>query len=186
MKFNEIPLEGAFTIDMEPMGDERGFFGRIFCSKEFTDRGIESRVVQANNSSSSQKGTLRGLHYQLTPQQETKLVRCIRGSIYDVILDMRPESSTFGQSFGTELSASNRRMMFVPKGFAHGFLTLTDDSEIIYFVSEFYSKKLERGIRWDDPKFNIYWPEIPRVVSDRDKNHPNYDPLHHQNICIGG
>ncbi|MEC7839744.1 MAG: dTDP-4-dehydrorhamnose 3,5-epimerase [Chlamydiota bacterium] len=181
MKFKKTPLDGAFTIEMEPLGDERGFFGRIFCSKEFTERGIEPKIVQANNSRSAHKYTLRGLHYQLPPMQESKLVRCIKGSVYDVILDIRPQSKTFGQSFGAELTETNRKMMFVPKGFAHGFLTLTKDSEVIYFVSEYYSKEHERGIRWNDPSFSICWPEHPIVISQRDQQHPNYSPEYHQN-----
>ncbi|NGX43823.1 MAG: dTDP-4-dehydrorhamnose 3,5-epimerase, partial [Chlamydiae bacterium] len=140
MKLMPTPLKGAFLIDLEKRGDERGFFARLFCREEFTQHGLESRFVQANNSLSVEEGTLRGMHYQLVPHEETKLVRCISGSLYDVILDLRKDSPTFGQSFGTVLSAENRRMMYVPRGFAHGFLSLEQDTEIFYLVSEFYSK----------------------------------------------
>lgn len=174
MKFTPLPLEGAFLIDIDKLGDERGFFGRAFCAKEFSNLGLESNFVQLNNSFSAKKGTLRGLHYQLYPMQEVKLVRCIRGSFYDVILDLRQDSKTFGQHFGAILTAENRTMMYVPKGFAHGFITLEENSEVIYLVSQHYSPQLERGIRWNDPIFKIQWPAQPTVLSDRDKNHPNY------------
>lgn len=132
-----------------------------------------------NNSLSAQKGTLRGMHYQLFPKQEAKLVRCIRGALYDVILDLRDGSPTFGQSFGCELTGDNRRMMYVPKGFAHGFLTLEEDTEALYLVSEFYAPELERGLRWNDPRFNIQWPFTPVAVSPKDMQHPDFDPCYH-------
>ncbi|MCE5317040.1 MAG: dTDP-4-dehydrorhamnose 3,5-epimerase [Parachlamydia sp.] len=179
MQFKENSLEGSYLIDLEKRGDERGFFARLFCSQEFAQHGLEERFIQANDSLSTRKGTLRGMHYQLEPMAETKLVRCLSGSLYDVILDIRPDSLTFGQSFGAILSAENRRMMYVPKGFAHGFLTLDDNVEVIYFVSQVYSKELERGIRWNDPRFNIPWPMKPEVVSDRDQNHPDFTPSYH-------
>jgi len=174
MKFTETHLEGAFLIDLEKRGDDRGFFARMFCAKAFADRGLEGQFVQANNSLSKTKGTLRGLHYQLDPMAEVKLVRCIQGAFYDAILDLRPDSPTFGQSFGAVLSAENRRMMYVPKGFAHGFVTLEDNSEVMYLVSQYYSQELERGIRWDDPNFRIEWPLAPVVISDRDQAHVNF------------
>src|SRR5690349_14728791 len=149
MVFTPIPLAGAFLIDLEKRGDDRGFFARTFCEKEFAARQLSGRFVQVNNSLSAQRGTLRGMHYQLAPKAETKLVRCIRGSLYDVIIDLRQDSPTFGQSFGAELSADNRRMMYVPKGFAHGFLTLAHDTEAFYFVDEVYAPECERGIRWN-------------------------------------
>ena len=182
MKLMPTPLKGAFLIDLEKRGDERGFFARLFCSEEFTQHGLEPRFVQANNSLSVEEGTLRGMHYQLAPHEETKLVRCISGSLYDVILDLRKDSPTFGQSFGAVLSAENRRMMYVPRGFAHGFLSLEQDTEIFSFVSEVYSKQYERGIRWDDPYFSIEWPNPPRVISERDQNHPDFDPEYHLRI----
>ncbi|CRX37472.1 dTDP-4-dehydrorhamnose 3,5-epimerase [Estrella lausannensis] len=174
MKVIQLPIEGAFTVDLEPFGDERGFFSRLFCSREFQSKGLEEKVVQVNNSGSKHKGTLRGLHYQLPPFEETKLVRCIQGSIFDVVLDLRRSSPTFGQWHGEVLSQKNRRMLFVPRGCAHGFITLEDDSEIIYFVSEYYSKEQERGIRYNDPRFNIQWPIEPTVISERDLSHPDF------------
>ncbi len=179
MIFHETPLPGAFLIDLEKRGDDRGFFARVFCEKEFGEHGLSTHFVQVNNSSSAEKGTLRGMHYQLAPKAETKIVRCIKGSLYDVILDLRRDSPTFGQSFGAELSADNRRMMVVPKGFAHGFITLSDDTEAFYFVDEFYAPETERGVRWDDPKFSIQWPATPTVLSDKDRNWRDFDPAWH-------
>src|SRR5262245_49347135 len=135
MKFNPLTLPGAYLIELEKRGDDRGFFARLFCENEFERQGLVNRFVQINNSLSRNKGTLRGLHYQLPPAAEAKVVRCIRGSLYDVILDLRPRSPTFGHSFGTELSSENRKMMYVPQGFAHGFITLCDDTEAFYLVS---------------------------------------------------
>lgn len=175
MKFIPTPLEGAFLIDLEKRGDERGFFARVFCKEEFKAFDLETEIVQANCSLSREKGTLRGLHYQLSPAAETKLVRCLSGAIYDVILDIRPDSPTFGKSFGEILTPENRRMLYVPRGFAHGFLTLEKDSEILYLVSAAYSSTLERGIRWNDPQFSISWPMEPTVISDRDRSHPDYE-----------
>lgn len=175
MIFNETPLVGAYTIDLDKKGDERGFFARVFCENEFRDHDLVTNFVQVNNSLSADRGTLRGMHYQLMPKAETKVVRCIKGSLYDVILDLRPDSPTFGQSFGAELSAENRRMMYAPKGFAHGFITLEDDTEAFYFVDEFYAPDQERGVRWNDPKFNIDWPIEPVVLSDKDKNQRDFD-----------
>lgn len=179
MIFHETPLPGAFVIDLEKRGDDRGFFARAFCEKEFGQHGLSTHYVQVNNSSSAQKGTLRGMHYQLAPKAETKVVRCIKGSLYDVILDLRKDSPTFGRSFGAELSAENRRMMYVPKGFAHGFITLADDTEAFYFVDEFYAPETERGIRFDDPRFGIEWPAAPTVLSDKDRNWRDFDPAWH-------
>lgn len=179
MKFIETPLKGAFTIELEKRGDERGFFARTFCKKEFADVGLNNEIVQINNSLSADKGTLRGMHYQLTPKSEDKIVRCIKGALYDVIIDLRENSSTFGKWFGTELTADNRKMMVVPQGFAHGFLTLYDNTEVFYLVTEYYSPESERGIRWNDPKFNINWPIEPRTISDKDNNHPDFDPQFH-------
>lgn len=175
MDFIQTPLEGAYLVDLNKIGDERGFFARLFCQDEFKKHGLEANIKQANNSFSVEKGTLRGLHYQLFPKEETKLVRCVRGSLYDVIVDLRPHSPTFKSAYGTVLSADNRLMLYVPKGFAHGFLTLEPNSEILYLVSEFYSKELERGIRWDDPSFDIQWPSQPTVISERDRSHPDFD-----------
>lgn len=179
MIFTETPLRGAYLIDLEKRGDDRGFFARAFCEQEFGAHELATRFVQVNNSLSAQKGTLRGMHYQLVPKAETKLVRSIRGALYDVILDLRDGSPTFGKSFGAELTAENRRMMYVPKGFAHGFITLADDSEALYFVDEFYAPGQERGIRWNDPRFAIQWPIAPVVISDKDRSHGDFDPAWH-------
>lgn len=174
MKFTQLPIQGAYEIDLAKQEDERGFFARLFCEKEFAEYQLETNFVQVNNSLSHEKGTLRGLHYQLAPMEEVKLVRCIRGAIYDLILDLRTDSSTYGQTFGLELNADNRKMLYIPKGCAHGFLTLTENSELLYLVSEYYSRELERGIRWNDPHFDIAWPFHPRVISERDRCHADF------------
>jgi dTDP-4-dehydrorhamnose 3,5-epimerase len=179
MIFTETPLRGAYLIDLDKRGDDRGFFARAFCEREFAAHGLATRFVQANDSLSARKGTLRGMHYQLAPRAETKLIRCIRGALYDVILDLRTDSATFGKSFGAELSADNRRMMYAPKGFAHGLVTLADDVEAFYLVDEFYSPEHERGIRWNDPRFGIQWPIQPVVLSDKDAAHRSFDPAWH-------
>ncbi|MCX7999615.1 MAG: dTDP-4-dehydrorhamnose 3,5-epimerase [Leptospiraceae bacterium] len=179
MIFTETPLRGAYTIDLEKKGDERGFFARVFCVNEFENLGLDTKIIQINNSTSAKKGTLRGLHYQLAPFSETKIVRCIKGSIYDVILDLREDSPTFGKWFAAELTSENRKMMYVPKGFAHGFLTLTDDVEAFYMVTEFYNPKAERGIRWNDPKFKIEWPFEPLVLSEKDRNWQDFNLEYH-------
>ena len=179
MIFTPTPLMGAYLVDLDKKGDDRGFFARAFCEDEFKHHGLVQHFCQVNNSLSAAKGTLRGMHYQLSPRAETKLVRCVRGALYDMILDLRDDSATFGRSFGAELSAENRRMMYVPKGFAHGFLTLTDDTEAFYFVDEFYSPERERCVRYNDPKFAMKWPETPSVISDKDRNQPNFDATWH-------
>jgi dTDP-4-dehydrorhamnose 3,5-epimerase len=179
MIFNETPLAGAYLIEIEKRGDERGFFARAFCEREFAGFGLETRIVQANNSVSARKGTLRGMHYQLSPKAETKFVRCIRGALYDIVVDLRLGSSTFGHSFGVDLTADNRLMLYVPKGFAHGFITLTDDTEAFYFINEFYAPEYERGIRWNDPEFAIQWPIQPIVISEKDQNYRDFDPAWH-------
>lgn len=171
MRFIPTPLEGAFLIEPDLKQDERGFFSRLYCEKEFTAHGLKNNFIQANNSLSASKGTLRGLHYQLSPMAEVKLVRCVKGAFFDLILDVREDSPTFGQSFGEVLTADNRKMMYVPEGFAHGFLTLSDNAEVIYLVSQYYSPDLERGIRWNDPMFHIKWPEEPSIISERDRSH---------------
>ena len=179
MIFQETALAGAYLIDLEKRGDERGFFARVFCEKEFSAHGLVTRFVQVNNSLSADRGTLRGMHYQLAPNAETKLVRCIRGALWDVILDLRPGSPSFGKSVGVELSAENRRMIYVPKGFAHGFVTLQTDTEAFYFADEFYAPDCERGVRWNDPRFGIEWPIEPAVISDKDRNQRSFDPAWH-------
>ena len=179
MIFNKTPLEGAYTIELEKRGDDRGFFARFFCVNEFDKIGLDKNIVQINNSLSRDKGTLRGIHYQLSPKAETKIVRCIKGELFDVIVDLRKDSKTFGRWFGTELNEENRRMMYVPKGFGHGFITLRENTEALYLVTEFYAPEYERGIRWNDPYFNIEWPMQPIVISDKDQNHPGFNEAYH-------
>src|SRR5579864_3500698 len=179
MEIRDTPLAPARLIGIQKIGDTRGFFGRVFCAREFSEHGLENRFVQANNSLSARRGTLRGLHYQLPPAAEVKLVRCIRGAFYDVILDLRPDSPNFGRSFGAELSAENRLMMYVPRGFAHAILTLEDDSEALYFSSAFYASEQERGVRWNDPRFAIGWPISPSEISAKDDAWPDFDPEFH-------
>jgi dTDP-4-dehydrorhamnose 3,5-epimerase len=179
MLFTETPLGGAYLIDLEKRGDTRGFFARAYCENEFAQHGLVEHFCQVNNSLSAERGTLRGMHYQLHPKAETKLVRCIRGALYDQIIDLRKDSPTFGKSYGAELTAENRRMMYVPKGFAHGFLTLSADTEAFYFVDEFYAPEFERCIRYNDPKFNLTWPEAPIVISDKDRQQADFNPAWH-------
>jgi dTDP-4-dehydrorhamnose 3,5-epimerase len=179
MKFYPTPLLGAYTIELEKRGDDRGFFARFFCQREFEAAGIPMSIVQVNNSLSAHAGTLRGLHYQLPPAAEIKAVRCIRGALYDVIVDLRPDSPTFCKWFGAELTAENRLMMFVPQGFAHGFLTLSDDTEAFYLVNAFYGPEQERGLRFDDPRFEIRWPTPPVDISQKDLSWPDFDPVFH-------
>lgn len=179
MIFHKTPLEGARLIELEKRGDDRGFFARAFCEEEFEADGLVSRFVQVNNSLSAKKGTLRGMHYQMAPHGEVKIVRCIRGSLWDAILDLRPQSPTYKQWFGAELSAENRLAMYVPRGFAHAILTLTDDAEALYLVSDFYSPSHERGIRWNDPAFGVEWPIQLTEISEKDAAWPDFDPEFH-------
>lgn len=172
MLFHKLPLENAFLIELEKKGDNRGFFARFFCKKEFSAAGLETDFVQINNSLSAKKGTLRGLHYQLPPSSEVKVVRAIKGALYDVIIDIRKGSPTFGKWFGAELNEDNRLMMYVPRGFAHGFITLSDNVEALYLVSDFYSPNQERGICYNDPFINITWPISPIEISEKDLNWP--------------
>lgn len=174
MIFNETPLEGAYTIELEKRGDERGFFARFFCVKEFEALNLDNSIVQINNSLSKDRATLRGIHYQLPLKAETKVIRCIKGSLWDVVVDLRVDSPTYLSWYGTELNEDNRRMMFVPRGFGHGFITLTENTEALYLVTEFYSPEYERGIRWNDPKIGIQWPINPEIISDKDRNHPDF------------
>jgi dTDP-4-dehydrorhamnose 3,5-epimerase len=179
MIFTPTPLEGAYVIDLEKKEDHRGFFARTICENEFNTHGLVDYFCQVNDSFSAHKGTLRGMHYQLAPWAETKLVRCVRGALYDLILDLRPASPTFGESFGVELSAENRRMIYVPKGFAQGSFTLVNDTEAFYFADEFYSPEHERGVRYNDPQFELQWPGAPAVISDKDNNHRDFDAAWH-------
>ena len=172
MKFIETKLKGAYLIEPELLEDKRGFFARTFCQKEFEAYGLNPRIAQCNLSYNKHKGTLRGMHYQAAPKAETKLVRCTRGAIYDVIIDLRPESPTYCQWIAEELYAENSKMMYSPEGFAHGFQTLKDDTEVFYQMSEFYSPEHARGVRWDDPAFGIKWPLNTKIISEKDDNYP--------------
>jgi dTDP-4-dehydrorhamnose 3,5-epimerase len=175
VRFLETALRGSFIIELQPQADERGFFARAWCANEFEEHGLQTRMVQANLSGNRTRGTLRGLHYQVAPYEEAKLVRCIRGAIFDVIVDLRVESPTYGQWIGVELTAENRRMLYVPERFAHGFQSLEDDTEIFYQVSQFYTPGAERGIRWDDPSLAIAWPYAEhRVISPKDQSWPAF------------
>lgn len=175
MIFIETKLKGAFIIEIEKREDERGFFARSWCQKEFAEHGLNANFVQCNISFSRKRGILRGLHYQIAPNEESKLLRCTRGALYDVLVDLRQDSPTYKQWLGVELTADNHRMLYVPEGFANGFQTLTDNTEAFYQVSQFYSPESERGVRWNDPAFGIKWPLLDNpVVSDKDKSWPDY------------
>jgi dTDP-4-dehydrorhamnose 3,5-epimerase len=175
MKFNETKLKGAFVVEIEKLADDRGFFARSWCQKEFEAQGLTSGVLQANVSYNRKKGTLRGMHYQIAPYQECKLIRCTRGAIYDVIIDLRTDSETFKHWTALELTADNYTMFYVPEDFAHGFITLVDNTEITYQVSQFYTPGCEKGIRFNDPTFNIEWPLDVSVISDKDRNWPDFE-----------
>lgn len=177
MIFKETRLKGAYEIDLELHSDERGFFARSYCWREFEARGLNRRVVQCNVSYNRKRGTLRGMHYQEAPYEEAKLIRCLRGALYDVIIDLRPDSPTFRQWAAVELRAEPgkpTRMVHVPEGFAHGFQTLEDDTEVFYQMSEFYTPPAAKGFRWNDPAFAVDWPEPVRVISDRDRSYPDF------------
>jgi dTDP-4-dehydrorhamnose 3,5-epimerase len=178
MIFRGSELDGVYIIEPELREDERGFFARAWCQREFTTHGLNARLVQANLSYNRVRGTLRGLHYQLAPHQEVKLIRCCRGAIFDVAVDLRPHSPTYLRWIGVELTAANRKMLYVPEDFAHGFQTLEDDTEVFYQVSEFYAPGAECGARWDDPAFGIRWPDVPaRILSAKDQSWPPFTPL---------
>ena len=172
MKFSETTITGAFEILPDPHCDARGFFTRTWCEREAVAHGLEPRFVQCNISFNSKKGTLRGMHFQAPPYEEAKLVRCTMGAIYDVIVDLRPDSLTMSRWFATELTATNRIALYVPKGCAHGFQTLVDETEVFYQMSEFYYPESASGIRWDDPAFGIHWPDGQRIISEQDQNFP--------------
>ena len=175
MIFTETELPGAYVIDLEPREDERGFFARTWCANEFAEHGLTTRLVQCNLSFNPTVGTLRGMHFQHAPHAEVKVVRCTRGALYDVIIDLRPGSSAFKHWIAVELTANNRRGLYVPEGFAHGFQTLVRDTEASYQVSEFYTPSAEGGVRWNDPAFGIDWPHADeRVISEKDSNWPDF------------
>jgi dTDP-4-dehydrorhamnose 3,5-epimerase len=184
MRFTSTPLPGCYLIDLEKCGDERGFFARVFCTKEFQQMGLVPSFVQVNNSLSVKRGTLRGMHYQLPPAAETKVIRCLRGSLQDVILDLRPHSPACGQHWSVTLTAENRTCIYVPKGFANGFLTLEENTEVIYLVSASYAPELERIVRYNDPRFGIRWLLDPAVVSAKDAGQPDFDPAWHLNDAM--
>lgn len=171
MKFHSTPLKGNYIIEPEPYRDERGWFARYYCKNEFSEIGHTGEWVQMNHSFTSQKGALRGMHFQLEPYREIKLVRCISGTVFDVIVDLRKNSDTFLQWYGTELSAANQKMMYIPEGFAHGFQCLENNCELLYHHSAFYMPGKESGIRYNDPSINIQWPLDVTVISEKDKNH---------------
>lgn len=177
MIFTETKLKGAYLLTIDTKEDERGYFGRTYCQHEFAALNINFTIAQTNISYNKIKGTLRGMHMQQTPHKEAKLVQCISGSLYDVIIDMRPGSPTLHQWIGTTLSSANNMMLYIPEGFAHGFVTLEDDTKVLYLISEFYSPGAEQPLRWNDPFFNITWPIEPQVMSEKDKVIPLFQPF---------
>ncbi|RYY17371.1 MAG: dTDP-4-dehydrorhamnose 3,5-epimerase [Chitinophagaceae bacterium] len=181
MIFTEAKIKGSFLIDIKRIKDERGFFGRAFCQREMKEHGLNEIVAQTNLSHNPVKGTLRGLHYQVAPHEESKLVRCTRGSLFDVIVDLRKGSPTFCQWFGTILTADSFTMLYVPEGCAHGFLTLEDNTDIMYQVSNFYAPSSEKGLLWNDPAFGIQWPMEPTLISEKDRHQPTFN-LFNENV----
>jgi dTDP-4-dehydrorhamnose 3,5-epimerase len=176
MIFTETPLRDAFWIDLEPVTDDRGFFARSYCEDEFKSRGLKPCGIQCSVSFNNRKGTVRGMHYQAAPKAEAKVVRCTRGAVYDVIVDLRPDSPTYRRWVATEMSADNRRAVYIPEGCAHGFQTLTDNTEVYYQMSEVYAPGFARGVRWDDPAFGIEWKLPLSVISERDAGYPDFKP----------
>ena len=174
MNFQETKISGVFELLLEPMADERGFFARTWCKNEFEAQGLASSLEQCSISYNSRKRTLRGMHFQVAPFEETKVVRCTRGAIYDVVLDLRAESHTYKQWISVFLTAENRSMIYVPKGCAHGFLTLQDDTEVFYQMSQVYDAASARGVRWNDPAFSISWPEKIETISERDRTYADF------------
>lgn len=175
MIFCPTKVAGVFEIRPELLRDERGWFARTWCQREFESNGLNPRLAQCNISFNARKGTLRGMHYQAAEHAEAKLVRCTKGSIFDVALDIRPDSETFKKWAGTVLKADDRNMLYIPEGCAHGFLTMEDETEVFYQMSEFYNQESARGVRWDDPAFDIEWPSKVEVISDRDRTYPNFE-----------
>jgi len=176
MKFVPTMLKGAYILEMELIRDSRGFFTRSFCKSEMEDHGLESHFPQGNTSWNEKKNTLRGMHSQAEPHSEVKIIRCTRGRIYDVIVDIRPDSPTYCKWFGIELSANDYRMLYIPKGFLHGYQTLEPDTETTYMVSAYYAPGAERSARWNDPAFNIKWPLPDPILSPKDAAHPDFKP----------
>lgn len=176
MIFTETKLRGAYVIEPQPLNDERGFFARTWSGEEFSAKGLNANLVQCNTSNNKLKGTVRGMHFQSPPHEEAKLIRCTAGALYDVIVDLRPDSPTWGQWFGIELTRQNLRMIYVPEGFAHGYQTLADDTDVFYQVSAYYHQESASGVRWDDPTIAIDWPLQISVISERDRKLPSVDP----------
>jgi dTDP-4-dehydrorhamnose 3,5-epimerase len=176
MIFKETKLAGAYVIEIDPRADERGFFARSFCEREFAEHGLPVRFPQCSISRNTRAGTLRGMHYQAAPLWEAKLVRCTSGLICDVIVDLRPGSPTRFEWIAVELSADSARALFIPEGFAHGFITLQDQSDVFYHMSNFFQPEGARGLRWNDPRLDIHWPASPSVISERDASYPDFDP----------
>jgi dTDP-4-dehydrorhamnose 3,5-epimerase len=172
--FTETPVPGAWILELDPHEDERGFFARTWCAREAEARGLDPHVAQCSVSFNKRRGTLRGMHYQAAPYEEAKLIRCIRGALHDVIIDLRPNSPAFKRHFALRLDAATRRMLYVPTGVAHGFQTLADDTEVLYQMSQFYSSTHARGVRWDDPAFGVNWPDDERTMSERDRGYANF------------
>jgi dTDP-4-dehydrorhamnose 3,5-epimerase len=175
MIFQQTKLDGTFQILLEPRADERGFFARSWCRQEFEQQGLNPSLVQCNISFNPRRGTMRGMHYQADPHAEAKVVRCTKGAIYDVVIDLRAQSPTFRDWIGVTLTAVNRDMIYIPEGCAHGFLTLEDESEVFYQMSEFYHAESARGVRWNDPAFRIAWPLKPELISERDRTYPDFE-----------
>ena len=175
MRFVPLGIPGAYLVEIEPRADERGAFARTFCAREFAEHGLDGRLVQASLSTNARRGTLRGLHWQAEPHAEAKLVRCVRGRIYDLLVDVRPDSHIFRQHLAVELDAEARNAVYLPPGVAHGFLTLEDDCEVHYAMSEFHAPEAARGARWDDPAFGIVLPEPVAVISERDRSWPDFE-----------
>jgi dTDP-4-dehydrorhamnose 3,5-epimerase len=176
--FRETAVAGVWIVDPEPHTDERGFFARTWCAREFAERGLSARFVQASVSHNPRRGTLRGLHYQAAPHAEAKLVRCTRGAVYDVALDLRPGSPTYRRHVAVVLDARSHRALYIPEGCAHGFQTLEDDTDVLYQMSAFHAPEAARGVRWDDPAFAIPWPAAERLISARDRAYPDFDAHH--------
>lgn len=174
MRFTPLGLPGAWLVEIEPREDERGSFARTFCAREFAAHGLATGFVQTSLSTNARRGTLRGLHWQAAPHAEAKVVRCVRGRVYDVLVDVRPESHTFRQHVAVELGADQRNAVYLPAGVAHGFLTLADDCELHYAMSEFHVAEAARGARYDDPAFGIVWPQPVRIVAERDRAWPAF------------
>lgn len=174
MRFHPAGLDGAWLLELEPHEDDRGFFARVWCASEFAGRSLAGVLEQCSLSYNRHAATIRGMHYQIAPREEAKTVRCIRGAVFDVLLDLRPQSPTFRRWIARELTAENRLALYVPEGVAHGFQTLTNDTEVLYLIAQSYDPDLARGIRWNDPGFGIQWPLPPGLISERDRSYPDF------------